>query len=202
MVGICFIIGGALCCRWEKIAGMVLKNPCQNGNAVKIHIRFYLNKYFWSLLLLPGKLCLWNNNFTNWKSLASFIRCNYTNATWVCDQFLCMSCWAPCGFDGKLKTEGSLRGLGFDRKKDNIWFQKAEVQKEVTPMLLIPAEQAAKYQHIILQEPRAAGAVREHSSEAPKPSVRPPAGGFPLTHVNAEYFAGAGWFWRGGNCCI
>lgn len=153
MVGICFIIGGALVHQWEKIAGKVLKNPCQNGNAMKINIRFYLNKYFWILQLLPGTLSLWNNNFTNWKSLASFIKCNYTNTARFCDQFLCMSRWVPCGFDGKWKTEDALRGLGFDRRKGNIWFQKAEVHKEATPMLLFPARQAAKYQHIILQEP-------------------------------------------------
>lgn len=141
MAEICFIIGGALVYRWEKVAGRVLKNPCQNGNAMKINIRSYLNKYFWILQFLPGKLCLWNNNFTNWKSLASFIKCNYTHTAWVCDQFLCMSRWAPCGFDGKWKTEDSLRGLGFEGKKGNIWFQKAEVQIEATQMLLFPAEQ-------------------------------------------------------------
>lgn len=111
---------------------------------MKINIRSYLNKYFWILQLLPGTLCLWNNNFTNWKSLASFIKRSYTNTASVCYQFLCMSLWAPCGFDGEWKTEGSLRGLGFERKKGNIWFQKAEVQIEATPMLLFPAEQPNK----------------------------------------------------------
>lgn len=132
------------CYPWEKIAGRVLKNPCQNGSVMKINFRSYLNKYFWILQLLPGKLCLWNNNFTNWKSFASFMKCSYTNTAWVCYQFLCMSLRVSCGFDGEWKTEGSLRGLGLERKKGNIWFQKAEVQIEATPMLLFPAKQLNK----------------------------------------------------------
>lgn len=83
-----------------------------------------------------------------------------------------MSHCAHCGFDGKWKTQGSLRGLGFERKKGNIFFQKAEAQIEATPMLFFHAndvakqfveQQAIKFQHIILREPCAAEVVRGHS---------------------------------------
>lgn len=55
-------------------------------------------------------------------------------------------------------------------KKGNIWFQKAEVQIEATPMLLFPAEQLNK---LLSTSTSSAEAVRGHSSDAPKPSVRP-----------------------------
>lgn len=108
---------------------------------MKISIGFYLNKYFWILQLPHGKLCLQNNDLTNWNSRPSGV------ATRALHEFaancLCTTHCAHWGFDGKWQTEGSSRRLGFERKKAIFLFQEAEVQIEATPMLLFHGNDVA-----------------------------------------------------------
>jgi len=170
-------------CNWEKITGKVLTNLCQNGNAVKISIRSYLNKYLWILQLLHSKPCLWNNNFTNWKSLASLIKCTYTSIAGVCYQSFMHESLCTSWFWWEMKNWGLIEGTWIWKKKGNIWFQKAEAEIEATPVLFFHTsgvanqfvkQQAIKFQHVILREPRAAEVVRGRSSSATEPArVRP-----------------------------
>lgn len=159
--------------------GKALKNLSQNGNVMKISIRSYLNKYFWILQLLHGKLRLWNNNFTNGTSLASLVKSISTSIAWVCYQSFMGESLCTLRFWWETKNWGLIEGNWIWKKKGDILFQKAEVQIEATPMLFSRAgdvaeqfveQQAIKFQHVVLREPRAAEVVRGHSSSATKPA--------------------------------
>lgn len=127
---------------------------------------------------------------------------------------------------GNRKLRALWGDLDLKGKKDNIWFQKAEVQIAETPMLLFPAEWTNKQLSTStsssnspvlpelsedtavrpqnLCEAKAAGDVAEdvlqfwHHGSTSMCCICI----FPLTHMNTKNFADAGRFWTGWNRCI